>query len=72
MTNGQPSARIQVPEICERLQLGRRAVYALLEAHIIPNLRLGTRYVIGRSAYEEWERHFGEKPSGKRDATALQ
>jgi len=58
--NGQPSTRIQVREICQRLQLGRRAVYALLEARIIPSIRVGTRYLIGRHAYEETEKYIGE------------
>ena len=63
-SNGQPSARITVREICQRLQLGERAVYALLEAHVIPSIRMRTRYLIGRHAYEEWEKHFGERGTG--------
>ena len=59
--NGPVSARITVHEICQRLQLGTRAVYALLEAQVIPSLRMRTRYLIGRRAYEEWEKHFGER-----------
>jgi excisionase family DNA binding protein len=65
--NSQLSARITVSEICERLRLGERAVYALLEAHVIPSIRIRTRYLIGRHVYEEWEKHFGE-----RNANALQ
>jgi hypothetical protein len=53
------SARIQVPEICERLALGHQAVYGLLEAKIIPAIRLKRRWVIARAAYEEWEKTFG-------------
>ena len=66
-SNGNGSARILVPEICDRLQLGRRAVYGLLEAKIIPSIRVGVRWVISRRAYEEWERSFG-----KHNAIALQ
>lgn len=58
--NGAPSVRILVPEICQRLQLSRRAVYALLEARMIPAMRMRTRWLIGRHAYEEWERNIGK------------
>jgi excisionase family DNA binding protein len=56
-----------VPEICERLALGRRAVYGLLEARIIPAIRVGSRWVIARAAYEQWEKTFGQ-----RNAIAIQ
>ena len=65
--NGQAPARITVPEICQRLQISDKAVYALLEARIIPSLRLRKRWIIGRQAYEEWERNIG-----KRNASAVQ
>lgn len=61
------SARIQVPEICRRLDVSEKAVYALLEAHIIPALRLRKRWIIGRHAYEEWEANIG-----RRSAVAVQ
>jgi len=50
--NSRGAARIQVPEICRRLALGERAVYALLDAKIIPAIRVGRRWVIARYAYE--------------------
>ena len=53
-------ARIQVSEICQRLQLGERAVYGLLEARIIPALRMRKRWLIGRYTYEEWEKNIGK------------
>ena len=59
MTEKRGSARISVPEICERLGMGRRAVYGLLEAKVIPSIRVGSRWVIARHAYEEWEKSFG-------------
>lgn len=67
MSNGN-SARIQVPEICRRLELGRRSVYGLLEAKIIPAMRVGHRWVVARYAYEEWEKNFGV---GKCDAAVV-
>jgi excisionase family DNA binding protein len=51
--------RITVPEICRRLELGPRAVYQMLEQHIIPAIRLRHRWIITRHAYEEWEKQCG-------------
>lgn len=53
------NARITVQEIATRLNVGRRAVYALLEQGIIPGIRLGQRWLITRHAYEQWERTCG-------------
>jgi excisionase family DNA binding protein len=51
--------RIAVPEIAQRLNIGRLAVYAMLEKKLIPAIRLGRRWIITRSAYLEWERTCG-------------
>jgi excisionase family DNA binding protein len=51
--------RITVEEIASRLQLGRLAVYALLEAGEIPAIRLGRRWIITRFSYETWEHNCG-------------
>lgn len=59
--NGNGSARIQVPEICRRLEISEKAVYALLEGRIIPALRMRKRWIIGRHAYEEWEQNIGKR-----------
>jgi excisionase family DNA binding protein len=56
---GQQSGRISVPEIAERLDIGRLTVYAMLERGIIPGVRLGRRWIITRHAYEQWERTCG-------------
>ena len=53
------TARISVPEIAERLDIGRLRVYAMLEQGIIPGVRLGRRWIITRYAYEQWERTCG-------------
>jgi excisionase family DNA binding protein len=53
------SARMTVPEVAQRLGLGRLAVYAMLEQGIIPGIRLGRRWIITRHAYEQWERTCG-------------
>jgi excisionase family DNA binding protein len=56
---GRLSSRISVPEISQRLEIGRLAVYALLEQGIMPGIRLGRRWIITRNAYEQWERTCG-------------
>ena len=43
-------------EIARRLNIGRLAVYSMLEQGIIPGLRLGRRWIITRQAYLTWER----------------
>lgn len=53
------TGRISVPEIAQRLNIGRQAVYAMLEQRIIPAVRLGRRWIITRYAYEQWERTCG-------------
>jgi len=53
------SGRISVPEIARRLNIGRQAVYAMLEQGIIPGIRLGHRWIVTRFAYEQWERTCG-------------
>jgi len=56
---GQLSSRISVPEIALRLDIGRLAVYTMLEQGIMPGIRLGRRWLITRHAYEQWERTCG-------------
>ena len=55
----QPSSRIAVREIAERLNIGRLAVYSMLHQGIIPSVRVGRRWIITRLAYEQWERTCG-------------
>jgi excisionase family DNA binding protein len=50
-----PSSRISVLEIARRLNIGRLAVYSMLEQGIIPGLWLGRRWIITRQAYMSWE-----------------
>jgi len=56
---GPLSSRISVPEIAQRLDIGRLAVYAMLDQGILPGIRLGRRWIITRQAYEQWERTCG-------------
>ena len=53
------SNRMSVEEIARRLDIGRLAVYSLLEQQVIPGIRLGRRWIITRNAYEQWERTCG-------------
>jgi len=56
--------RISIPEIAARLEIGRLAVYDMLERGIIPGVRLGRRWIITRYSYEQWERTCGTPCSG--------
>jgi excisionase family DNA binding protein len=56
---GRLTSRISVPEIARRLNIGRLAVYAMLDQGIMPGIRLGRRWIITRHAYEQWERTCG-------------
>ncbi len=56
---GRSGNRMSVPEIARRLEIGRLAVYAMLEQGILPGVRLGRRWIITRHAYEQWERNCG-------------
>ena len=60
------SNRMSVEEIARRLEIGRFAVYTMLEQGIVPGIRLGRRWIITRHAYEQWER-----TCGMRDGTGL-
>ena len=53
------SSRISVLEIAKRLNIGRLAVYSMLEQGIIPGLRLGRRWIVTRQAYLTWENTCG-------------
>jgi excisionase family DNA binding protein len=51
--------RLSIPEIAKHLSIGRLAVYAMLEQGMLPGVRLGRRWIVTRSAYEQWERTCG-------------
>jgi excisionase family DNA binding protein len=59
----QTCSRMSVAEIAKRLDIGRLAVYKLLQQRIIPAIRLGRRWIITRHAYESWERACGMQSS---------
>jgi excisionase family DNA binding protein len=52
-------ARLTPREIAERLNIGTRAVYDMLEEGILPSIRVGHRWLITRHAYQQWERNCG-------------
>jgi len=54
---------MSIEEIARRLDLGRAAVYAMLEQGIIPAIRLGRRWIVTRYAFENWQRTCG-MPTG--------
>jgi len=53
------SRRMSVQDIARLLNIGRLAVYEMLEREIIPGIRVGRRWIITRHAYEHWERTCG-------------
>ena len=53
------STRMTIDEIANRLSVGKRTIYAMLEAGIIPGIRIGRRWIVTRYAYETWERTCG-------------
>ena len=55
------SGRISVPEIAQRLRIGRLAVYSMLEQGIIPGVRLRRRWIVTRRAYLVWEETCGSR-----------
>ena len=55
------SSRVSVLEIARRLNIGRLAVYSMLEQGTIPGVRLGRRWIITRHAYLAWERTCGRR-----------
>ena len=55
------TSRITVPEIARRLNIGRLAVYAMLDQGILPGIRLGRRWIITRHVYEQFERTCGTR-----------
>ena len=58
-TTVNPRARMKVEEIARRLDIGRLAVYTMLEEGIIPAVRLRRRWIVTRYAFENWERTCG-------------
>jgi excisionase family DNA binding protein len=63
-----PRTRMTVEEIARRLDIGRLAVYAMLEQGIIPAVRLGRRWIVTRHSFANWERTCGT-PTGLQPKT---
>ena len=63
-----PRARMTVEEIAFRLDIGRLAVYTMLERGIIPAIRLGRRWIVTRHAFENWERTCGSTSAARASA----
>jgi excisionase family DNA binding protein len=59
VSDAPASTRMTVPEIARRLNIGRLAVYEMLEKGMLPGIRVGRRWIITRYAYEQWERTCG-------------
>ena len=62
MTRGTTvKTRMTVQEIASRLDIGRVAVYRMLEQGLLPGVRLGRRWIVTRHAYETWEKTCGTR-----------
>ena len=55
-----------IPEIARRLGVGQLKVYAMLDANIVPGIRVGRKWIVTRYVYEQWERTCGAQPSPTR------
>jgi excisionase family DNA binding protein len=53
--------RMTIPEIASRLDIGRLAVYAMLEQGLLPGIRVGRRWIVTRAAFEDWEKTCGTR-----------
>ena len=65
------TSRLTVEEVARRLDLGRLAVYSMLEQGMLPGIRLGRRWIITRRAFEQWERTCGLGTGGLRKKPGL-
>jgi excisionase family DNA binding protein len=50
----QRDGRISVLDIARPLDVGRQAVYAMLARRILPGIRLGSRWMVTRAAFQRW------------------
>ena len=55
------NGRMSVPEIARRLNIGRLAVYTMLEQGLLPGIRLGRRWIVTRAAFNAWEKTCGAR-----------
>ena len=62
--NAQPQ-RLTVDQIAKDLRIGRSKVYEMLEARIIPNIRVGRTWIVTRNAYDLWKRNCGTAPANR-------
>jgi excisionase family DNA binding protein len=53
-----------VEELATYLGLSRQGTYAALRRGEIPHIRLGKRFIVPRSAVDEWLRAAGREPRG--------
>jgi excisionase family DNA binding protein len=58
---------MSIPEIAQRLSIGRLAVYTMLEQGLLPGIRVGRRWLVTRHAFESWERTCGMRDSKSRE-----
>jgi excisionase family DNA binding protein len=63
-TNSQPLDRlIPIPEVIERLGIGRTSVYAALRDGTLPSIKLGRRRLVPASAFRTYLQSLGVNPA---------
>lgn len=53
------SGRVTIAEIMADLAIGKPAVYRMLGDRVIPNIRVGQKFIVTRAAYDAWKQRCG-------------
>lgn len=53
------NGRVSVAELAQDLALGKPAVYRMLKLRLIPNIRVGHKFIVTRAAYDAWKQRCG-------------
>ena len=59
------NSRMTIPEVARRLDIGRVAVYSMLEQGLLPGIRVGRRWIVTRAAFKAWEKTCGVRPNSQ-------
>ena len=59
---------LRVEDVAKQLKLGRSTVYALIQQHRIPHIRIGTAVRIPKEAFETWLREQIHDPRSQKQS----
>ena len=62
-TDGNRAVYASVNELAGELQISRKSTYDGLNNGTIPHIRIGRRFLIPRSAIQEWLKTAGQRPA---------